>query len=70
MSAQPIEIVIKGTLSPTLEAAFDGFEVSGVEDGQTTLVGWIPDQARLHGTFQLIRDLNIELVSVNPAPDA
>jgi hypothetical protein len=67
LSAQSIEIVIKGTLSPTLVAAFDGFEVSGVEDGRTTLVGWIPDQSRLHGTFQLIRDLNIELVSVNPA---
>ncbi len=45
----------------------DGFEVTGVDEGRTTLVGWIPDQARLHSTFALLRDLNIELVSVNPA---
>jgi hypothetical protein len=66
MSAQPFEIVVRGRLSPTLVAALDGFEVTGVEDGRTTLVGWVSDQSRLHGTFALLRDLNIELVSVNP----
>jgi hypothetical protein len=70
LSAQSFEVVVKGRLSPTLVAAIDGFEVTGVEDGRTTLVGWIADQARLHSTFALLRDLNIELVSVNPAPDA
>lgn len=69
MSAQPFEIVVKGRLSPTLVAAMDGFEVIGVDEGRTTMVGWIPDQARLHSTFALLRDLNIELVSVNPAPN-
>lgn len=69
MGEQSFEIVVKGRLSPTLIAAIDGFEVSGVEDGRTTLVGWIADQARLHGTIELLRDLNIELVSVNPAPN-
>jgi hypothetical protein len=67
LSAQSFEIVVKGRLSPTLVAAMDGFEVTGVDEGRTTLVGWIPDQARLHSTFVLLRDLNIELVSVNPA---
>ena len=61
--------MVKGRLSPTLVAAMDGFEVIGVDEGRTTLVGWIPDQARLHSTFALLRDLNIELVSVNPAPN-
>jgi hypothetical protein len=70
LSAQSIEIVVKGRLSPTLIAAIDGFEVSGVEDGRTTLLGWIPDQARLHSTIELLRDLNIALVSVNPAPNS
>ena len=70
MSAQSIEIVVKGRLSPTLIAAIDGFEVSGGEDGRTTLLGWIPDQARLHSTIELLRDLNIALVSVNPAPNS
>ena len=62
--------MVKGRLSPTLIAAIDGFEVSGVEDGRTTLLGWIPDQARLHSTIELLRDLNIALVSVNPAPNS
>jgi hypothetical protein len=70
LSAQSFEIVVKGRLSPTLVAAIDGFEASGVEDGRTTLVGWVLDQARLHGTIELLRDLNIELVSVNPTLNA
>jgi hypothetical protein len=69
MSAGSYEIQVKGTLSPTLVAAIEGFEVSCVEHGRTTLVGWVPDQARLFSTLQLLRDLNIELVSLNPDPD-
>ena len=66
MNAGSFEIVVKGRLSPTLIAAMDGFEVSRCELGLTHLVGWVPDQARLHGTLEMLRDLNIELVSVNP----
>jgi hypothetical protein len=69
MSARSYEIQVKGTLSPTLVTAIEGFEVSCVEQGRTTLVGWVPDQARLFSTLQLLRDLNIELVSLNPDPD-
>jgi hypothetical protein len=63
------ELVVRGRLSPTLAAAFDGFDITRFEDGSTHLVGWILDQARLHSTLELIRDLNIELVSVNLVPD-
>jgi hypothetical protein len=73
LNAERFEIVVKGRLSPTLIAAIDGFEVSRCDLGLTHLVGWVPDQARLHGTLELLRDLNIELVSVNPkqpGPDA
>lgn len=58
--------MVKGRLSPTLTAAIDGFEVSSCDHGLTHLVGWVPDQSRLHGTLELLRDLNIELISVNP----
>jgi hypothetical protein len=68
LAAQSVEVVVKGRLSPTLAAAIDGFEVSRCEQGLTHLIGWVPDQARLHSTLELLRDLNIELVSVNPAP--
>jgi hypothetical protein len=64
--AGSFEIVVKGRLSSTLIAAMDGFEVSRCDLGLTHLVGWVPDQARLHSTLERLRDLNIELVSVNP----
>jgi hypothetical protein len=66
LKAGSFEIVVRGRLSSTLTAAMDGFEVSRCELGLTHLVGWVPDQARLHSTLELLRDLNIELVSVNP----
>jgi hypothetical protein len=66
LNAGSFEIVVKGRLSPTLIAAMDGFEVSRCDLGLTHLVGWVPDQARLHSTLEMLRDLNIELVSVNP----
>jgi hypothetical protein len=66
LNAGSFEIVVKGRLSPTLIAAMDGFEVSRCDLGLTHLVGWVPDQSRLHGTLERLRDLNIELVSVNP----
>jgi hypothetical protein len=62
------EVVVRGRLSPTLIAAFEGFDVTRVEQGSTHLVGWVLDQARLHSTLELLRDLNIELVSVNYLP--
>jgi hypothetical protein len=66
LNAGSFEIVVRGRLSPTLTAAIEGFEVSRFEKGLTHLVGWVPDQARLHGTLEMLRDLNIELVSLNP----
>jgi hypothetical protein len=70
VGAEIFEIVVKGRLSPTLVAALDGFEVSRCDDGMTRLVGWVPDQAGLHSLLERLRDLNIELTSVNPAPSA
>ncbi len=63
------EIVVRGRLSPTLRAALGGFEVTHCTDGLSHLVGPVPDQSRIHGLFQLLRDLNIELISVNPIND-
>ena len=61
--------MVKGRLSTPLIAAIEGFDVTYCDHGLTHLVGWVSDQARLHSTFALFRDLNIELVSVNPATD-
>ena len=43
-------------------------------DGQTTITGLVVDQGHLHGLLDRVRDLGLELVSVNtiftrsPAP--
>jgi hypothetical protein len=66
VGSQQFEIVVRGRLSPTLVAAIEGFHVDRCEQGMTTLVGWVPDQARLHGLLRLLQDLNIELASINP----
>ena len=65
MGAETFEIVVRGTLSPSLVAALDGFTVSRIENGMTHLVGSILDQAQLLGVLEGLRDLTIELISVN-----
>jgi hypothetical protein len=66
LSPEELEIVVRGKLSPALLASISGFDASYCTDGHTHLVGLVPDQARLHGLFNALHDLNIELVSVNP----
>jgi len=63
------EIVVKGRLSIVLIEAI-GFDFSRVEDGRTYLVGHDVDQERLHRAFCVLRDLHIELLSVNELPAA
>ncbi|MGA3147802.1 MAG: hypothetical protein ABSF33_10020 [Acidimicrobiales bacterium] len=70
MSVERFEIVVRGKLSPDLVTALDGFDVSHCTDGLTHLVGPVPDQAKIHGLFRSLNDLNIELVSVNPVVEA
>jgi hypothetical protein len=64
LSAEAFEIIVKGRLTPTIVTALDGFEVSRFDDTRTHLVGWVPDQARLHFVLSVLRDLNVELTSV------
>ena len=52
-------------MSPALLSAMGGFEIASVEHGFRHLVGRIPNQDRLHQLLELLRDLNIELVSIN-----
>ena len=61
------EVVVKGRLSLTLIDAIDGFEAIHNEDGSPHLVGWISDQSRTNGVLEVLRDLNIEQISINRA---
>ncbi|WP_085369043.1 hypothetical protein [Leifsonia sp. NCR5] len=65
MHTEVFEIVVKGTLSLPLIEALEGFTVTRVEDGNTYLLGEVPDQARLQGVLAMLADLTVELISVN-----
>jgi len=57
------KVVLKEDLDPKWSEWFEGLTV-GREEGRTTLVGPIKDQAALHGLFHKIRDLNLTLLAV------
>jgi hypothetical protein len=56
-------ITIRGHLSKRLAATFDGMTAVRSAEG-TQLVGEIAAQAQLHGLLSRIRDLGLELESV------
>jgi hypothetical protein len=64
------EIRIKGHLDKSWEDWFGGLALRHESNGETALTGAVPDQAALHGVLNRLRDLGVELVSVNPIEDA
>ena len=59
------EIRLQGQLDQRWSDWFSGLAVS-VDDGVTTLIGPVIDQAVLRGILSKIWDLNLVLISVNP----
>lgn len=43
---------------------FDGFTLTREADGTTILTGAVTDQAQLHGLLAKVRDLGVDLLSV------
>jgi hypothetical protein len=62
------EIVIKGRLSDPLVRG-TGTQLIACEEGLSRLLAADFDQIRLSTLFELFQELNIELVSVNPAAE-
>jgi hypothetical protein len=62
------EIRIKGRLSDSLLAAFEGLTAT-VEPGETLLHGPVQDQAALYGLLDRIQSLGLELVEVRRLPE-
>jgi hypothetical protein len=58
-------IVIQGRLGDRLDGMFGGLEIRP-RPGETELIGPVIDQAELYGLLNYLRDLGIDLVSVNP----
>jgi hypothetical protein len=62
------EIIVRGELSQRFAVAFEGMTlVAG--NGRTAISGPVVDQAQLHGLLARVRDLGLDLVSVNSTLD-
>ena len=67
MPVERFEIVVRGRLESHAGDSGGGLRSQLLRQWSDPS-GWArPDQARLHELFQLLSDLDIELVSVNPA---
>ena len=60
------KITIQGHLDKKWKNSFEGLEIS-FEGDNTILTGNLKDEAHMHGVLNIIRDLNIKLISINPA---
>ncbi len=64
------QIKIKGHLGNQWSDWFEGLTITQDDEGNTLLTGPVVDDAALHGLLKKVRDLGMELFSVNRvAPD-
>ena len=61
------EIRVAGHLSTNWTARFEGLSMQHEPEGETVLSGML-DQSALHGVLVRIRDLGLNLISVNRIP--
>lgn len=59
------QIKIKGQLSTDWSDWFGGLTLSHDDNGNTILSGEVVDQSALHGLLKRIRDMGLELISIN-----
>ena len=67
MSKQ-LEIHIKGQIPSVWSDWFEDLEIN-LEGENSILTGKVPDHAAVHGIIERIRDLNLDLISVNLTDD-
>lgn len=62
-------ITVRGRLTEWLASVFEGLDLEPGIEQTTTLVGDIRDQSHLYGVLDLVRDLGLDLVSVERKPE-
>ncbi|MGE5225096.1 MAG: hypothetical protein ACM3PY_21885 [Omnitrophica WOR_2 bacterium] len=67
MKASPInyEIKVEGLIDGRWTDWFNGMAITYVNSTETILAGELSDQTALHGVLEKIRDLGLNLISVN-----
>ena len=72
MSKEPqvYEIKVEGHLAPCRFRGFEGLAVTHHPNGETVLVGAIPDQSALYGLLNWLHDLGASLISVRRLENA
>jgi hypothetical protein len=58
------KIIIQGHLDKKWMNRFEGMEID-YEVDNTILTGDLKDEAHMHGVLNMIRDLNLKLISIN-----
>lgn len=59
-------IIIQNHLDEKWKSWFEGMEIN-YEGDNTIITGNIKDEAHMHGILNQIRDLNLKIISINPA---
>ena len=67
--SQQYEIRVRGHLDARWFDRFEGFTISLTPAGETIIAGYVLDQAALYGLLNRIRDLGVDLLSVQQPPD-
>jgi hypothetical protein len=63
--AEIYEIKMQGHLDTKWAEWFYGMTITHEPDGTTSLCGPLPDQIVLHSVLDRLRDMNLQLISVN-----
>jgi hypothetical protein len=69
MQSTMYRICIRGCLTERLGSALEGLRLEAGAT-ETVFTGEIHDQSQLYGLLERVRDLGLELVSVEPEPAA
>ena len=60
-----VEICIEGCLDQHWSEWFEGFEITHTNQGETVLTGTVKDEAAMYGLVTKLRDLGLQLLSIN-----
>ena len=66
--SQQYEIRVRGHLDARWFDRFEGLTISLTLTGETIITGYVVDQAALYGLLNRIRDLGVDLLSVQQLP--